>query len=139
MPSPPFPTARPASPQKPSAVSLILFGAATLAVIAAVAWLLATNQQGAKWAQGYNPTGTWQLSTAIAALPILVLLGTLAVLRVKAHIAALAGLLTALAVAILVFRPVVRPRRLPLRQAMARATAHFQFAGSSFPSSFSMT
>jgi lactate permease len=108
MPSPPSSTARPAPTKNPSAASLILFGATTLAVIAAVAWLFTTNQQGAQWAQGYNPTGTWQLSTAIAALPILVLLGALAVLRVKAHIAALAGLVTALAVAILIFHMPVR-------------------------------
>jgi lactate permease len=108
MPSPPSSTARPAPTKNPSAASLILFGATTLAVIAAVAWLLATNQQRASWAQSYNPTGTWQLSTAIAALPILVLLGALAVLRVKAHIAALAGLVTALAVAILIFHMPVR-------------------------------
>ncbi len=103
MPSPSSSSARPAPAHPSSSASLIPFGAATLAVLAAVAWLLATNRPGAQWAQGYNPTGTWQLSTAIAALPILVLLGALAVLRVKAHIAALAGLLTALAVAIVIF------------------------------------
>jgi lactate permease len=103
MPSPSSSSARPAPPQKPSAASLIPFGAATLALLIGIAWLLATNHLGTMWAQGYNPTGTWQLSTAIAALPILVLLGALAVLRVKAHIAALAGLLTALAVAIVIF------------------------------------
>jgi lactate permease len=108
MSSPSSSTARPAPPKKPSAASLILFSAATLAVLIAIAWLLATNQQGAKWAQGYNPTGTWQFSTAIAALPILVLLGALAVLRVKAHIAALAGLVTALAVATLLFHMPIR-------------------------------
>src|SRR5580698_815795 len=107
MSSPPSSTARPA-PAHPSSATLLLFGAATLAVIAAVAWLFTTNQQGDKWAQSYNPIGTWQFSTAIAALPILVLLGALAVLRVKAHIAALAGLLTALAVTILIFHMPVR-------------------------------
>lgn len=95
--------ARPAPANNASPASLIAFGAATLAIIIAIAWLLATNHSAVKWAQGYNPTGTWQISTAIAALPILVLLGALAVLRVKAHIAALAGLVTALAVAILIF------------------------------------
>jgi lactate permease len=107
MPSQSSPAARP-TPTHPSSASLISFCAATLAVIIAIAWLLATNQQSDKWAQSYNPIGTWQLSTAIAALPILVLLGALAVLRVKAHIAALAGLLTALAVAVLIFHMPVR-------------------------------
>jgi lactate permease len=44
------------------------------------------------------------LSTAFAALPILVLLGSLGVFRVKAHYAALLGLATSLAVAVIVFR-----------------------------------
>ena len=105
---PPVPSTAPAPAQRPFAFPLISFGAATLAVLIAVAWLLATNHHGINWAQGYNPTGTWQLSTAIAALPILVLLGALAVLRVKAHIAALAGLVTALAVATLIFHMPVR-------------------------------
>ncbi|MGD0913810.1 MAG: L-lactate permease [Terracidiphilus sp.] len=104
---PPSPTTAPPA-HHPSSASLILFIAATVAALAAVAWLLATNQSSAKWAQAYNPTGTWQISTAIAALPILVLLGALAILRVKAHIAALAGLVTALAVAILIFHMPVR-------------------------------
>lgn len=55
------------------------------------------------WAQNYNPTGNWVLSTALAALPILVLLGTLVIFRIKAHFSALLGLLTALVVALLLF------------------------------------
>ncbi len=92
-----------AAPPHIPAGSLIFFAAATIAVVAAIAWLLATNHAGAKWSQGYNPIGTWQLSTFIAALPILVLLGAMAILRVKAHIAAIAGLVTALMVATTVF------------------------------------
>jgi lactate permease len=106
MPSSSTTTTAPA--QQPKPASLILFTALSLAFLAAVIWLLATNHATAKWSQGYNPVGTWQLSTAIAALPILVLLGALAVLRVKAHIAALAGLLTALTVAIVIFHMPVR-------------------------------
>jgi hypothetical protein len=44
------------------------------------------------WQQNYDPTGHWWLSTLIAALPIVVLLGTLALLHIKAHYAALLGL-----------------------------------------------
>ncbi len=55
------------------------------------------------WLQSYDPLHNVVLSTASAALPVLVLLGTLAVLRVKAHVAALLGLATALAVAVAVF------------------------------------
>jgi lactate permease len=55
------------------------------------------------WPQNYDPTGRWWLSTLIAALPIVVLLGTLALLHIKAHYAALLGLGTGLATAVLVF------------------------------------
>jgi lactate permease len=55
------------------------------------------------WTQAYDPLGHWQLSTLIAALPIVVLFTLLAGLRVKPHLSALAGALTALLVAILVF------------------------------------
>ncbi|MEP6999912.1 MAG: L-lactate permease, partial [bacterium] len=54
------------------------------------------------WAQNYNPLGNAFASTIVAALPIVVLLGCIATGRVKAHIAALAGLATALLIAIAV-------------------------------------
>jgi lactate permease len=55
------------------------------------------------WTQVYDPLGHWQLSTLIAALPIIVLFTLLAGLRVKPHLSALAGALTALLAAIFVF------------------------------------
>ncbi|HOW84936.1 MAG TPA: L-lactate permease [Candidatus Aminicenantes bacterium] len=55
------------------------------------------------WRQVYDPLGSALLSTLIAALPIALLLGGLAVLRLRAHIAALAGLGAALLVAVLAF------------------------------------
>lgn len=55
------------------------------------------------WEQVYNPLNSVFLSTLFAALPIVVLLGTLAILRVRAHWAAVYGLITALVVAIFVF------------------------------------
>jgi len=55
------------------------------------------------WPQAYDPLHNVVLSTLCASLPVLVLLGTLAILRVKAHVAALLGLATALAVAVAVF------------------------------------
>ena len=56
------------------------------------------------WTQIYTPVaGSLALSALVAALPVVVLLGLLAFGHAKAHWAALAGLATALAVAILVF------------------------------------
>jgi lactate permease len=56
------------------------------------------------WTQVYDPTGHWWLSTLIAALPIIVLLGLLAGLKVRAHLCAIAGAVTAILVAILAFK-----------------------------------
>src|SRR6266699_2329941 len=55
------------------------------------------------WTQVYDPLNNWVLSTLVAALPILVLLGLLAGLRVKPHWCAIAGAATAVLVAVLVF------------------------------------
>ncbi len=55
------------------------------------------------WTQVYDPLGHWWLSTLVASLPIVVLLGLLAGLRVKPHWAAMAGAATALIVATTVF------------------------------------
>lgn len=55
------------------------------------------------WHQVYDPVHNAWLSTLLAALPIVVLLGGLAVLRLRAHVAALMGLGTALLISVLVF------------------------------------
>ncbi len=57
-----------------------------------------------QWAQIYDPFGHWWLSTLVAALPILVLFGLLAGLKVKPHLCAIAGALTAMGVAVLFFK-----------------------------------
>ncbi len=55
------------------------------------------------WQQAYDPLASAVLSTLVAALPIVLLLGGLAVLRLRAHVAALAGLAASLLVAVLAF------------------------------------
>jgi lactate permease len=57
-----------------------------------------------QWTQIYDPLGHWWLSTLVAALPIIVLLGLLAGFRVKPHWCAIAGATTAVAVAIVFFK-----------------------------------
>jgi lactate permease len=56
------------------------------------------------WTQVYDPVGHWWISTLIAALPIIVLLGLLAGLKVRAHLSAMAGAGTALLVAVIAFK-----------------------------------
>ena len=55
------------------------------------------------WTQVYDPLGHWWLSTIVAALPVLVLLGLLAGFKVRAHLCAVAGAATAILCAIFVF------------------------------------
>jgi lactate permease len=57
------------------------------------------------WTQNYDPCNSALLSTLLAALPIVLLLGLLATGRVPAAGAALIGLLTAALAAVLVFTP----------------------------------
>lgn len=76
------------------------------------------------WTQLYDPLGHWWLSTIVAALPVIVLLSALALLRMKAHWAALLGLATSLAVALGVFKMPV---------GMGMRTAVFGLAYGFFP------
>jgi lactate permease len=55
------------------------------------------------WDQVYNPLGAAWLSTLVAALPIALLLGGLALFRLRAHVAALLGLAASVLTAVLVF------------------------------------
>ena len=66
------------------------------------------------WAQNYDPLGSPWLSTLVAALPLAVLLGSLALLKMRAPVAALMGLIAALLVATLAFG-------MPVQQAVSAA------------------
>lgn len=55
------------------------------------------------WQQVYNPFDSMLVSTLLAAVPVAVMLIGLGFLHLKAHIAAAAGLASALAIAILAF------------------------------------
>ncbi len=55
------------------------------------------------WQQVYDPLNNSFLSAAFAALPVIVMLGGLGFFHMKAHLAAIAGLVVALFVAIVIF------------------------------------
>jgi lactate permease len=70
------------------------------------------------WPQTYDPLHSVWLSTLVAAIPILILLGSIAFLRLRAHLAALLGLAAALAVAV---GPLGMPAGLAARAAVLGA------------------
>src|ERR1700739_2478652 len=55
------------------------------------------------WTQVYDPLGHWWLSTLVAALPIIVLLGMLAGLKFRPHWCAIAGASTSVLCAMFIF------------------------------------
>src|SRR5271169_5328773 len=93
------PASAPSPTTKPEAggpVPAILMALVTAAIVV-LAW---TGETPTKpWQQGYDPFGHWWLSTIVAAIPVIVLLGTLAIFRMKAHYSAFLGLVTALVIA----------------------------------------
>jgi len=56
------------------------------------------------WSQNYNPLNSVFLSTLVAALPVVVLLGAIGFCKIRAHLAALLGLAVAMAAALWVYR-----------------------------------
>jgi lactate permease len=55
------------------------------------------------WSQLYDPFGSMAVSAAVAAIPVVVLLGGIGIFELRAHVAALFGLTAALAVAIFAY------------------------------------
>ncbi|MGA8538509.1 MAG: L-lactate permease, partial [Terriglobales bacterium] len=101
------PSTPPASnkPQVKSPIPGILM-ALVLVTLLVLAW--SGVSPTTPWSQGYDPLGHWWLSTILAALPVIVLLGTLAFLHMKAHYSAVLGLVTALVIAVGVFHMPVK-------------------------------
>ena len=92
-------------PEAGSPVPVILMALVLVALIV-LAW--SGVSPTTPWSQGYDPFGHWWLSTIFAAFPVIVLLGTLAVFRMKAHYSAVLGLVTALLIAVGVFHMPVK-------------------------------
>src|SRR6267378_8115669 len=76
------------------------------------------------WLQSYDPLHSPLLSTLVAALPVIVLLGSIALLKIRIHLAALLGLAVALAIALCIYQ-------MPF--SAATATAVFGAAYGLFP------
>jgi len=76
------------------------------------------------WPQVYEPVGGPVLSTLLAAVPVVVLLGALGIFHLRAHVAALLGLVSALGIA-------VGPFGMPV--GLAFATAGYGAAYGLFP------
>ena len=76
------------------------------------------------WPQVYEPVGGPVLSTLLAAVPVVVLLGALGIFHLRAHVAALLGLVSALVIA-------VGPFGMPV--GLALATAGYGAAYGLFP------
>lgn len=55
------------------------------------------------WPQNYDPFNNALLSTVLAALPIIVLLGSIAIFHIRIHLAAVFGLIVAIGVALFAF------------------------------------
>src|SRR5260370_18896495 len=70
------------------------------------------------WSQNYVPLGSLGVSALVAALPVVTLLGLLAFWRVRAHLAALAGLSVAVLIAVAVYQI---PARLAVAASVYRA------------------
>jgi lactate permease len=120
----PSATAKPSHTSAPPASVGWMGAVFTLVAIVLAIVVLRLPELNSGWRQQYDPVGHWWLSTLIASLPVIVLLGALAFGHVKAHYAALAGLVTALLTATVGFH-------MPAR--MAASTTVYGLAYGLFP------
>jgi lactate permease len=97
-------TTTPAPQTSPPRANPLAWITALLATIIAAVLILRIPPPAHPWPQNYDPTGRWWLSALLAALPVVVLLGSLALLHMKAHYSALLGLATSLICSIWIFR-----------------------------------
>jgi len=93
----------PATQTAPRSANPLPWIVALLATIIATVLILRIPSPARPWPQNYDPTGHWWLSALLAALPVVVLLGSLALLHMKAHYSALLGLATSLICSIWIF------------------------------------
>jgi lactate permease len=93
----------PARNTAPTSANPMAWVAILIAAVVTAVLILKIPPLAHPWPQGYDPLGHWWLSALVAALPVVVLLATLALLHIKAHYAALLGLATSLICAIWVF------------------------------------
>ena len=80
----------------PTPVNAWAWLAALVVAIIGAVLILRIPPPAHPWQQNYDPTGRWWTSALLATLPVVVLLGSLALLHLKAHYAALLGLATSL-------------------------------------------
>src|SRR6202044_3016943 len=102
----------------PAAANPVPWITALIVLIVATVFILRIPPLAHPWPQGYDPTGHWWLSALLAALPVVVLLGTLALLHMKAHYSALLGLATSILCAVWIFG---MPARLAAKTAVLGA------------------
>ena len=111
-------TAAPVVKTSPSSANPVAWLIALVAAIVAAVLILRLPPLAHPWPQNYDPTGHWWLSALLAALPVVVLLGSLALLHMKAHYSALLGLATSILCAIWIFG---MPARLAAKTAVLGA------------------
>jgi lactate permease len=111
------PTPPPAN-TTPKSANPVVWVTALLVVIISAVLILRIPPLPHPWPQGYDPTGHWWLSALLAALPVVVLLGSLGLLHIKAHYAALLGLAASLICSIWFFG---MPARLAAKTAVLGA------------------